>query len=141
MSNINRFEESRSNEKFHEKGIVTFTLDNAWRDEMFKTSVRLPGLSSLSNSLLECGWGNAYVAIPYNDMIPDELHYDQIAEPEDQEWTFGQRMDLTFNGEKKNYFVLGFDTAHYGQNKENWPESRVVSTIESVVPNIIGLYI
>lgn len=75
---------------------------------------------------LSRGWGNGYVALPkghpwygmdYNE-IPVDIHggltFSQLA----SNWA----EDHDFDPES---WVIGFDTAHYGDNITVWPKERV----------------
>lgn len=106
-----------TNTKFHPGGIITYTMINTW----------FP-------SIVTCGWGNAYICLPQGHKYYG-LDYDDIPGIKDQEWTYSQEEIISNEqGEEAKYWVFGFDTAHYGQDKYNWNESRVVEVIEGCVP-------
>jgi hypothetical protein len=73
------------------------------------------------------GWGNGYVLIPvghpmhgkYYDDIDVEVHggltFSELAEENMKEWSGGKIID-----EDLGSWIVGFDTAHYGDNETNW---------------------
>ena len=70
----------------------------------------------LPRYLMDCGWGNGYVILPpehplfgvdYNDIDVDVHGCLTYGAMEDENW------------------VVGFDTAHFADTLENWPEERV----------------
>src|SRR5690606_28196428 len=90
-------------------------------------------------SLLDCGWGNGYVAVhrnhpdfgkDYND-IPVDVHYGL---------TYGAPLGVMATKHLKtvmnafgsdeilnenDWWVFGFDTSHYQDDKLSWPKERV----------------
>lgn len=65
----------------------------------------------------EAGWGNGYVNIPqdhpwygkdYNDIECSNIHG-----------------GLTYSQKEGEFWVIGFDTCHYGDTPENWPKHKV----------------
>lgn len=65
---------------------------------------------------IDRGWGNGYVHLPkghkwygvdYDD-IPVDIHG-----------------GLTYAREEDDHWVIGFDTAHYQDNKQNWSKEAV----------------
>ena len=91
------------------------------------------GTSFLS---IYCGWGNGYVLIPKGHPAWGK-HYDDIDVDVHEGLTFAQ--DVTpklmehFSGlsdEDMGMWCVGFDTAHYGDNIENWPKRMVEAETE-----------
>lgn len=114
--------------KLHENGIITFTRE----------LTHLP--------YTDTGWGNGYIGLPYGHKDYGKT-YNEIydSHPINQEWTYSEEETLEISdiltdeslelGEFfQTFWVFGFDSAHYGQNKINWPRERVVKTIEEAVP-------
>lgn len=66
----------------------------------------------LAPSLLERGWGNGYVRLPKNHKYFG-ADYDDI--PYDIHRGLSYADYQTFNGIE--YYVIGFDTSHYGDNQ------------------------
>jgi hypothetical protein len=80
-------------------------------------------LSSIGREILfEKGWGNGYVAIPPThpaykmdyDIIDVDIHYGL---------TYSQYGDGV--NAPIDWWVFGFDTAHYGDTLEKWPKEAV----------------
>jgi hypothetical protein len=72
------------------------------------------------------GWGNGYVGLPKGHPCYG-LHYDEI----------NKRIDvhggLTLSDEIMGYWVIGFDTCHYADTKENWPREAVLAETMKLV--------
>ena len=77
------------------------------------------------------GWGNGYVLIPkghpahgkdYDDIMVD-VHGGLTFACPAKEWR--DQEDLT--EDEKECWVVGFDTAHWGDDLRGWPKSRVIS--------------
>lgn len=79
--------------------------------------------------LTSVGWGNGYIVV-------DKTHpwfgkeYDEIMELDTPvEFTYSGHGNTLRHAPKqyqsKDYWVFGFDTCHYGMNKQNWPKERV----------------
>lgn len=91
--------------------LIAFVVENTW----------LPGLSH--------GWGNGYVAIPEGHPCYG-LHYDEIHDQYDISLNGG----LTYSDSKmtrqpkgtKGMWVVGFDTCHYDDTIEKWPDADTV---------------
>ncbi len=139
-----------TNVKTHAHGVITYTLETTF----------LPGMDH--------GWGNGYICIPvdhpFMKNIKEDIHplwtkealiqmgqkpdsdsrminstYNEmnIDFPiEEQEWTYSSPET---RGDKK-YYTFGFDTAHYQQNMQNWPQYRVVGCIENFVNVVNACY-
>jgi hypothetical protein len=75
------------------------------------------------------GWGNGYVAIPKGHPCY-EMDYDAIHDKYEIDVSGG----LTFASpsikgqpeETKGMWIVGFDTLHYGDNMERWPDEHSV---------------
>lgn len=68
------------------------------------------------------GWGNGYVKIvPGNKFF--QKHYDDIDVNVHGGLTFSE--DVKDDSFDSPGYWIGFDTAHYNDNLENWPKSRV----------------
>lgn len=69
-------------------------------------------------SFISHGWGNGYIHLPKGHPWYG-MHYDHI--PADVHG------GLTFSEEEDGYWVIGFDTGHYGDTLENCPEEYVAA--------------
>jgi hypothetical protein len=80
------------------------------------------------------GWGNGYVAIPPGHCLY-ELSYDEVY------WKMGDILSvhggITYSNfgdgvnAPKNWWVFGFDTCHYNDSLDKWPESAVIEETKS----------
>lgn len=93
---------------------------------------------SFGGVTMERGWGNGYVAIP-----PDHKYHGKHYDDLDIEVHGG----LTFTGNAHlfpdqdlpdSYWVIGFDTAHYGDTKETWPKERLEAEVEKLYLQLIN---
>lgn len=87
-------------------------------------------------SLVHCGWGNGYVLIPeghelhgvdYNEIDVDVhggLTFSELVTEE-----MAERWGI-FSPEDIGMWCIGFDTAHYGDTKENWSKEAVQKEAE-----------
>ncbi len=108
-----------TNLKKHPNNIISFTAEITW----------LPGIDT--------GWGNGYIGLPAGHEDYGK-HCNEIDRTEpDFGWTYSEEQNIEIDGAIETYWVIGFDTAHMGQNKENWPESRVVSHVEEMAAAFI----
>lgn len=107
------------------KEIKWFVRENTWLK------------SSGASYIMDIGWGNGYAIIPKGfpgfGMDYDEIHskFDIYApggltfsgsgeEVASRGWS---ELDEKFRN--KNYWIVGFDTAHYGDTLAMWPKERV----------------
>lgn len=86
--------------------------------------------STLDRKHIVVGWGNGYVLIPeghpmhgkYYDDIPVSVHggltYSELVD---------DRIIKLFNlsEEDRGFWMVGFDTAHYGDSLVTWPKEMV----------------
>lgn len=83
---------------------------------------------------MDFGWGNGYVIIPKGHPLHGK-HYDELNQIVDvhRGLTFsgsGASMsDLVDESEHKDW-VVGFDTAHYGDSLAEWPKDAVEAETE-----------
>jgi hypothetical protein len=99
----------------------------------------------MSNRALDVGWGNGYIIIPpthpwyayTENNLPIHAHGG---------WTFGSMVDedtISFWKELDENdlggFMIGFDTAHYGDSLEQWPKERVIAETRELDRQIITL--
>jgi hypothetical protein len=72
------------------------------------------------------GWGNGYAIVPrehpFNGLTTSEIYDTGKINDIDSEITLS---DMRYAPNGKEYWVLGFDTAHYGDNIVKWPKERV----------------
>ena len=78
------------------------------------------------------GWGNGYVVIPKGHPAYN-INYDEIFVDVHGGLTFSNNVDSLnkedfpeLTNEMTGCWVVGFDTAHFGDNLENWPKERVI---------------
>ena len=86
-------------------------------------------------SSLDVGWGNGYVIIPKGHPLHGK-GYDDIDVSVHGGLTFSGPVNELDNSKEGGWFeikpkdkdgwVIGFDTAHYGDNKMNWSKERVL---------------
>lgn len=84
----------------------------------------------LSREYCDVGWGNGYVCVPEGHRCFG-LSYDEIHEKFD----ISAHGGLTFSDSSKGlewpeipegeWWIIGFDTAHYGDSLSNWPKAIV----------------
>lgn len=93
-----------------------------------KPFIELRETNWLSRELKDFGWGNGYVHLPkghkyygvnYGD-IPVNVHG-----------------SLTYSEQEGDYWVIGFDTAHFGDTLEKWPREKVLEETERLLKQII----
>jgi hypothetical protein len=88
-------------------------------------------LTHIDRNILDCGWGCGYALIPPEHELHGK-HYDDIegidvhggltfADIVDEPLMSHFGVDPKFEG----YWMVGFDTAHAGDNLEKWPEVAV----------------
>ncbi len=82
------------------------------------------------------GYGNGYVIIPKGHAMHGK-HYDDIPVDVHGGLTFGQPVsDLSdwdeIENESSDSWVVGFDTCHYGDNKENWCKENVKKELDNL---------
>lgn len=83
-----------------------------------------------------CGWGNGYVIIPIGHPLHGK-HYDDIDVNVHGGLTFAEEITSEmlelFPGlafEDVGCWMVGFDTAHYSDNKIKWNEKAVIEETE-----------
>jgi hypothetical protein len=84
--------------------------------------------TTTENIFIEKGWGNGYVAVPPTH----PLHLGNITQ---EKISLVQSLDvngdITYNDygdgvhAPKDWWVFGFDTAHFGDTIEKWPKEAV----------------
>lgn len=80
--------------------------------------------SNTSEYALERGWGNGYAVVDPNN----KLH--GLSESEVMGMGVSIESEIAYSGKMeyikgKEHWVIGFDTAHFGDSIEKWPKSRV----------------
>lgn len=115
-----------SNFKQHKGDIVTFT----------RIAPTFYLSNPVINTLLNRGWGNGYIGVPITHPT-SEKDYNDLEVDIHGGWTYDQQEMVEVNGVHKLMMVFGFDTAHYGDSLERWPQSAVVEEIERVVPEFL----
>jgi len=114
-------------------------------------------LSTIQNYplIMEFGWGNGYILLPtnhplyevsYDDMNTISVHggltYGRFFDSDSfLNWTEGLEIDgdVTKENYKKfnNYWIVGFDTSHYGDNKENCTKKYVTMQTEEFIEQFL----
>ena len=89
---------------------------------------------------METGWGNGYVLLPKGHPCYG-MDYDSIHNKYDIDVHYG----LTFAGSASNFdwkeirkedkdkWMIGFDTAHYGDNLKKWPKEAVQKEADNLL--------
>lgn len=92
------------------------TIENSWMGSMFQK-----------------GWGNGYVILPKEHPFHG-VNYDILNMYVDAHG------GLTYSKTDKNGdWKVGFDTAHFGDTIENWPEEAVIKHTEELRDQFIEL--
>ena len=89
------------------------------------------------NTFSDTGWGNGYVRIPEGHEYYGK-NYDDIPVNVHGGLTFG---DHVFGKDKyfSDGYWVGFDTAHYGDNRHLWPMDKVLDETIHLFKEIYGL--
>lgn len=99
----------------------TLIIENNWLDDSLFPSLKLPR-----------GWGNGYVVVPKNHFA----HGMRMFTIEDLFPDLSVHGGITYAGSALNFlskapdlniedWVFGFDTCHYGDSIESWPQEAV----------------
>jgi hypothetical protein len=117
-------------------GLYTLIIENHLKKSMM--------ISGLPKHYFEYGWGNGYVLLPKNHPFY-KVHYDNInvyahggltySELFKSEYFLKWIENLEFDGDVTyenfkffdDYWVIGFDTSHYGDNEYNCHKSYVMN--------------
>lgn len=86
----------------------------------------------VENTLTCGGWGNGYVAIGKHHRL-----YDAPAGVLDDLLT--THKGVTYNQLGDGYYVIGFDTLHLGDNRENCDKDFVISETKSLLEQLANL--
>lgn len=96
--------------------LKTFVEENTWLSR---------------NSFMDFGWGNGYVVIPEGHPMHGK-HYNEIPVNVHGGLTFSESADnmdrerwLNLPDGVEGGWVVGFDTAHYGDKLYKWPKEKV----------------
>jgi len=90
------------------------------------------------------GWGNGYIAVPPNHFLWG-MGYDKINELVDVHYglTFSDIIDSASTTFKQyapeGYWVFGYDTAHYDDSLEKWPQEAVEAETKKLFTQIFEL--
>lgn len=89
------------------------------------------------NTFTDTGWGNGYVRIPEGHEYYEKT-YDDIPVNVHGGLTFG---DHVFGKDKyfSDGYWVGFDTAHYGDDRQRWPMDKVLDETIHLFKEIYGL--
>lgn len=123
-------------------GVHTLVLENHMK--------RIPGFQ------FQFGWGNGYVLLPhnhplygvnYND-IPVNIHggltFGEYFNSKDfLRWTKDRKVlgDVTLDNYKKfdNYWIIGFDTNHFGDDSTTCSETYVLSETQNLLDQCLSM--
>lgn len=103
-------------------------------------------IRELSFSAIEHGWGNGYVLIPpghpFHGKSYNEIH-DMAEINVNGGLTFSELVDEDMlkhwndlDEEYLGFWMVGFDTAHYGDTLERWPEESVQAETDRLAKQI-----
>lgn len=89
------------------------------------------------NTFSDTGWGNGYVRIPEGHPYYEKT-YDDIPVNVHGGLTFG---DHVFGKDKyfSDGYWVGFDTSHYGDDRQRWPMDKVLDETIHLFKEIYGL--
>lgn len=96
---------------------------------------------SFEVQIIKRGWGNGYVAIPPSHC----LHGVDYSECDNVEFPPIVHGGLTYArpgddlNVPKDWWVFGFDTSHFGDNIENWPEEAVIEETMNLFWQLVEL--
>lgn len=112
-------------------------------------------MKRMSNFHFDFGWGCGYVLLPFDHPFYG-LYYDDINIRVHGGLTFGQKFDIEYflkwvenreldgdvtteNFEKfKNYWIIGFDTNHYGDNLISCSKNYVISETNDMLEQCLN---
>lgn len=93
-------------------------------------------------SMMSTGWGNGYVIIPQGHPMHGK-DYNEIEVDVHAGLTFGtMAKDLDWPEipeDAKDGYVVGFDTAHYGDDISRWPKSEVEAEAKRLAEQLEAL--
>jgi hypothetical protein len=96
--------------------------------------------------LIQRGWGNGYVIIPKGHALHG-IDYNEINKSFDVNvhggLTYSELIDEEFVENIKNLhsydigcWMIGFDTAHYGDSLQKWPRAKVLLEANSLLQQV-----
>ena len=101
--------------------MIWYVIENKDKTKYLSSRVNM-------DMLIEKGWGNGYVAVP-------PTHFLHLGDITEEKISLVQSLDvhgsITYNdfgdGEyaPKDWWVFGFDTAHFEDTIEKWPKEAV----------------
>lgn len=96
----------------------------------------------LTRGFMDFGWGNGYVLIPKDSPLHGK-HYDSINVDVHYGLTFSDLVDEKFvekwpelSNDDLGCWMVGFDTAHYGDSLERWPKEFVQEEADRLMQNL-----
>lgn len=104
--------------------------------------------NSWLHAMIEKGWGNGYVIIPEGhplhgldyDSIPVDVHGGLTWSCSGEEFkeliSAGGGTEEELTEEDLKGWVVGFDTAHYGDSMEKWPQEAVYEEAENLAKQL-----
>jgi hypothetical protein len=138
----NKKEKNREERAKFKNKLFTFIVENTWLKKDLPKSM----LNSLA---FDVGWGNGYVIVPKEHPIY-KIHYDNINVDINGGLTFSRLVEdliksnwkgfdnITIPEELKNGWIVGFDTAHYGDTLERWSKEAVEAETERLKEQLIN---
>lgn len=103
-------------------------------------------------SMIDCGWGNGYAIIPIGHPsygLNTEEIYEKYGDFIDisSELTWSEsglncnwiELDLKYKTDK--YWIIGFDTNHWGDTLKNWPKERVEHEANKLAVDMYMIFI
>lgn len=90
------------------KSFKYHTRQSAWRKKV-------------PDALFTHGWGNGYIKIPRGHWLHGMIYYniEELSPP------FLVHGGITYSNTEGDYWVLGFDTAHYNSDPKVWTKEKV----------------
>ena len=89
--------------------------------------------------VMNFGWGNGYVILPKGHKYHG-VHYDEIPVDVHGGLTYSQDIS-TFSKDdeeaKSGAWVVGFDTAHYGDTLAKWPKEKVQKEADNLLAQLL----
>lgn len=117
------------------------------KESVFRSNGKYDRMSDSLKSLMNYGWGNGYVIIPPGHKLHG-IPYDDMKLEAHGGLAFGayayellksdQWPEVT--KEDKYGYVIGFDTAHYGDTLERWPKIAVECAAMELMGEVLKQY-
>jgi len=95
--------------------------------------------------VIKRGWGNGYVAVPPSHLLYKKDYNRVFYLLEDTEYQISVHGGLTYSdfgdgdNAPKDWWVFGFDTAHFGDYIDTWPKERVIEETKKLFWQLLEL--